>query len=99
MAGGTPRPARRFLQAAGYTGLLLFALRAPVDRVEGGWRRFEQALPVFATGFRLVSLATLASLFGHPAELAMRASMLLGFAVSIAAVAILIGRRHLLTPR
>ena len=88
-----------FLQAAGYTGLLLFALRAPVDRVEGGWRRFEQALPVFATGFLLVSLATLASLFGHPAELAMRASMLLGFAVSIAAVAILIGRRHLLTPR
>ena len=88
-----------FLQAAGYTGLLLFALRAPVDRVEGGWRRIEQALPVFATGFLLVSLATLASLFGHPAELAMRASMLLGFAVSIAAVAILIGRRHLLTPR
>jgi hypothetical protein len=29
----------------------------------------------------------------------MRASMLLGFVVSIAAVAILIGRRHLLTPR
>ena len=88
-----------FLQAAGYTGLLLFALRAPVDRVEGGWRRIEAALPVFATGFLFVSLATLASLFGHPAELAMRTSMLLGFAVSIAAVAILIGRRHLLTPR
>ena len=88
-----------FLQAAGYTGLLVFALRAPVDRVEGVWGRVERALPLFATGFLLVSLATLASLFGHPAELAMRASMLVGFAVSGAAVAILIGRRHLLTPR
>ena len=87
-----------FLQAAGYAGLLLFALRAPVDRVEGGWRRLEQALPVLSAAFLLVSLATLASLFGHPAELAMRASMLLGFAVSIAAVAILIGRRYLLAP-
>ncbi|MFO1142265.1 MAG: hypothetical protein U1E59_07730 [Amaricoccus sp.] len=86
-------------QAAGYTGLILFALRAPIDRVEGVWRRVERALPVLATGFLLVSLATLGSLFGHPAELAMRASTLLGFAVSIAAVAILIGRRHLLSPR
>jgi hypothetical protein len=87
------------LQAAAYTGLLLFALRAPIDRTEGRWARIEQALPVLATGFLLVSLATLASLFGYPAERAMRASMLLGFVVSFAVIAILVGRRHLLTPR
>ena len=37
------------LQAAGYTGLLLFALRAPVDRAEGRWRWVERALPALAS--------------------------------------------------
>jgi hypothetical protein len=87
------------LQAAAYAGLLLFALRAPIDRTEGRWLRIEQALPVFATGFLLISLATLASLFGYPAERAMRASMLQGLVVGLAVIAILVGRRHLLTPR
>lgn len=87
------------LQAGGYAGLLLFALRAPVDRAEGVWRRLERALPAVAAGLLAVSLATLLSLFGHPAEIAMRASALMGFAVSAAAVAILIGRRGSLSPR
>ena len=87
-----------FLQAAGYTGLLVFALRAPVDRVEGVWwrRRARAAAPRHRLPPRLPRDA--AEPFGFPAERAMRASMLLGFAVSVAAVAILIGRRSLLTP-
>ncbi|MFO1209901.1 MAG: hypothetical protein U1E40_11875 [Amaricoccus sp.] len=88
-----------FLQAGGYAGLLLFALRAPVDRTEGRWRRLERALPWLAAALLLLSLMTLASLFGRPAELAMRAAALMGFAVGVAVVAILIGRRGLLSPR
>ncbi len=87
------------LQAAGYTGLLLFALRAPVDRAEGVWRRIERALPALAILFLVVSLTSLGSAFGYPTEFAMRASILLGFAVSAAALAILIGRRGDLSPR
>ena len=79
-----------FLQAAGYTGLLLFALRAPVDRVEGRWRRIERALPRprHRLPARLARDARRASSAARP-KLAMRASMLLGFVVSVAAVAIL----------
>jgi len=87
-----------FLQAAGYTGLLLFALRAPVDLAEGSWRRVERALPALAILFLLVALASLGSLFGYRAEPAMRASALVGFAVSVAAVYILLGRRKDLAP-
>ncbi|HEY1887991.1 MAG TPA: PDZ domain-containing protein, partial [Roseiarcus sp.] len=36
------------MQAAAYTGLLMFALRAPVDRAEGRWRIIERALPALA---------------------------------------------------
>ena len=88
-----------FLQVAGYTGLLLFALRAPVDLAEGSWRRVERALPALAILFLLVALASLGSLFGYRAEPAMRASALVGFAVSVAAVYILLGRRKDLAPQ
>ncbi len=47
----------------------------------------------------LVSLSTLGSVFGYRTEYAMRASMLVGFAVSVAALLILIGRRKDLSPR
>ena len=87
------------LQAAAYTGLLLFALRAPVDRTEGRWRLVERALPVLAVVFLAIELASLGSVFGFPTEFAMRAATLVGFAVSAAAIAILIGRRGDLTPR
>ena len=88
-----------FLQAAGYTGLLLFALRAPVDRAEGRWRRVERALPALAILFLAVALASLGTAFGYRTEFAMRASILLGFAVSPAALGILLGRRKDLSPR
>jgi hypothetical protein len=87
------------LQAAGYTGLLLFALRVPVDRAEGRWRRVERALPMLLVLFLLVSLGSLGSLFGYPTEFAMQASVLIGFPVSVAALVILVLRRKDLTPR
>ncbi len=87
------------LQAAGYTGLILFALRAPVDRIEGKWRIVERALPALAVVFLAIEFASLGSLFGYRTEYAMRASLLIGFLVSAAALVILIARRKDLSPR
>ena len=87
------------LQAAGYTGLLLFALRVPVDQTEGRWRWVQHALPAIFILLLVISLSSLGSVFGYPTEYAMRASMLVGFVVSVAALAILIGRRKHLSPR
>ena len=42
---------------------------------------------------------SLGTAFGYPTEFAMRASILIGFAVSAAALGILIGRRRDLSPR
>jgi hypothetical protein len=87
------------MQAAAYTGLLLFALRAPLDRTEGRWRNIERALPAISAVFLVVALAGMGSVFGHPAEIWARSSLFVGFAVSVAAVAILLGRRRDLSPR
>jgi hypothetical protein len=87
------------MQAAAYTGLLLFALRAPVDRAEGQWRTVERALPALAIVFLGVALASMATVLGYPAEIWARNMLLIGFAVSVGALAILIGRRRDLSPR
>jgi hypothetical protein len=87
------------MQAAAYTGLLMFALRAPVDRTEGRWRTVERALPALAIVFLGVALASMATVFGYPAEIWARSMLLIGFAVSVGALAILIGRRRDLSPR
>jgi hypothetical protein len=87
------------MQAAAYTGLLLFALRAPVDRAEGRWRAIERALPVLAIVFLAVALTSMATVLGYPAEIWARSMLLVGFAVSVGALAILIGRRRDLSPR
>ena len=87
------------MQAAAYTGLLLFALRAPVDRAEGRWRVVERALPALAILFLLATLPSLGTVFGYRAEIWLRSSLLLGFAVSVAALGILLGRRRDLSPR
>jgi hypothetical protein len=87
------------MQAAAYTGLLLFALRAPLDRAEGRWRNIELALPAMSIVFLVVALAGMGSVFGFRAEIWARNSLFVGFAVSIAAVAILLGRRRDLSPR
>jgi hypothetical protein len=87
------------MQAAAYTGLLLFALRAPVDRAEGRWCMAERALPVLAIAFLAVALASMGTVFGYPAEIWARSMLFLGFAVSAGALAILLGRRRDLSPR
>ncbi len=87
------------MQAAAYTGLLLFALRAPLDRTEGRWRNVERALPAITIVFLVVALAGMGSVFGYPAEIWARSSLFFGFPVSVAAVAILLGRRRDLSPR
>jgi hypothetical protein len=87
------------MQAAAYTGLLLFALRAPLDRTEGRWRKVERALPAITIVFLVVALAGMGSVFGYPAEIWARSSLFFGFPVSVAAVAILLGRRRDLSPR
>ena len=87
------------MQAAGYTGLLLFALRVPDDRADGGWRRVERVLPVFTALFLIVALASLGSAFGHRTETMMRDLLFVGFGVDAAALGILLGRRRALAPR
>ena len=87
------------MQAAAYTGLLVFALRAPVDRIEGRWRTIERALPALAIVFLLVALAGIGTVFGHPVEIWARNLFFIGFAVSAGALAILLGRRRDLSPR
>jgi hypothetical protein len=87
------------MQAAAYTGLLMFALRAPVDRIEGRWRTIERALPALAIVFLLVALAGIGTVFGHPVEIWARSLFFIGFAVSAGALAILLGRRRDLSPR
>jgi len=87
------------MQAAAYTGLLLFALRAPVDRADGRWRVVERALPALAILFLLIALPSIGTVFGYRAEIWLRSSLILGFAVSVAALGILCGRRRRLSPR
>jgi hypothetical protein len=87
------------LQAAGYTGFLLFALRVPGDRTEPRWYAVERALPALALLFLTLALMSLGSVFGYRAETAMRVTMFIGFAVDVAALSILLDRRKRLTPR
>ncbi len=87
------------MQAAAYTGLLLFALRAPVDQIEGRWRGIERALPILTIVFLAVALLSMGTVFGYRAEIWARSLLFVGFAVSAAALAILVGRRSDLSPR
>ena len=87
------------MQAAAYTGLLLFALRAPVDQTNGRWRGIERALPVLTIVFLAVALLSMGTVFGYRAEIWARSLLFVGFAVSAAALAILVGRRSDLSPR
>ena len=79
--------------------MLLFALRVPDDRADGGWRRVERVLPVLAALFLVVALASLGSAFGYRTETMMRDWLFVGFGVDAAALGILLGRRRGLAPR
>ena len=85
-------------QAAGYAGLLLFVLRVPINETEARWRGFERALPIVAIVFALALGASYGSLFGYRVETITRISILMGFLVAAAALAILLFRRKKQTP-
>ena len=55
-------------QAAGYVGLVVFALRFPHDVIEPDWRLVQRALPAVAAGMFLLHLITFANAFGFPTE-------------------------------
>jgi hypothetical protein len=81
-------------QAAGFAGLLLFVIRVPNNKTEPMWRPVERALPFLALAFAVALIASYAALLGYPTELLTRAGILAGFAVAVAAVAILIIRKQ-----
>jgi hypothetical protein len=85
-------------QAAGYAGLLMFVIRAPSNKTEPMWRPVERALPFLAAAFAVMLIASYAALLGYPTELLTRGGILAGFAVAIAAVAILMIRMRHQTP-
>ncbi len=80
--------------AAGYTGLLQFALRVPRDRLSPQWQPVERALPVIGGILAVLQLASFGSGFGYPTEAITRAGFLSGYAVDAAALLILLRRRR-----
>ncbi len=85
-------------QAAGYAGLLMFVIRAPNNETEPMWQPVERALPFLALAFAVALIASYAALLGYPTELLTRGGILAGFAVAVAAVAILLIRMRHQTP-
>jgi hypothetical protein len=87
------------LQGAAFAGFLLFVLRAPSDRTEPAWRRWQFGLPLVAAAFVVLQLASYANSFGYRTEIASRATFIAGFAVDAAALLILLRRRRGLPPQ
>jgi hypothetical protein len=81
-------------EAAGYTGLLLFVLRAPDDEPDCKWRWLERALPGIGVCLVLLMLATYGNLTGYRTETGTRFAIFVGFVVASCAVAILLERRR-----
>jgi hypothetical protein len=86
-------------QGVGYAGLLLFVVRAPNDEVQPEWARFERSLPYLATVVAVAVMASYGANFGFKTEFLSRATILIGFLVSIGAVTILMLRRQSLSPK
>ena len=88
-----------FAQAAGYTGLLVFVMRAPTGTLQPEWARVERTLPLFTIVIAVALMGSYASAFGFGTELLTRATILFGLIISFCAVLILILRRRSLTPK
>jgi hypothetical protein len=86
-------------QAAGYTGLLVFVMRAPTGKLQPEWRPLERALPPITVVIAIALMASCASAFGFGTETLTRATILFGLIISFSAVVILILRRRSLTPK
>ncbi|HEY2970468.1 MAG TPA: hypothetical protein VGK75_19100 [Casimicrobiaceae bacterium] len=85
-------------QAAGFAGLLQFALRVPANEIDPAWRSFERALPLVAVVFAMAFLASFGSVLGYGTENITRMVLLAGFAVDLCALIILFMRRRSQTP-
>ena len=85
-------------QAAGFIGFVLFALRAPQDRIAPRWRRIESSLPALFLAITLVLVGNNADVFGFPTEWLTRAGILVGLAIAVSSLIILIGRRREQSP-
>jgi hypothetical protein len=87
-----------FLQGAALAGLLLFAIRAPNDRLDPSWRWLERAIPWLGLAIGILIALSYLNAFGYPTEIITRIGILTGFAVDIAAIGILLARRRSLAP-
>ena len=85
-------------EAAGYTGLILFVLRAPDDQPDPKWRWLERALPVIGVVLALGLIASYGDVFDYRTETGTRVAILTGLVVSACAVALLLERRRRLPP-
>jgi hypothetical protein len=85
-------------QAAGYAGLLLFAIRVPADQTTPDWRALEHSLPLVALFLTLSLIASYGGLFGYQTEAATRAAILMGLVGALCALIILTVRRRTQTP-
>src|SRR5260370_9549056 len=85
-------------QGTGFAGFLLFAIRAPQDKISPRWRPLEKTLPAVAILLAVLLALSNANVFGYATELVTRAGILSGFVVATCALAILIARRSELPP-
>ncbi|MBV9568152.1 MAG: hypothetical protein JO172_08450, partial [Hyphomicrobiales bacterium] len=86
-------------QAAGYAGLLAFAIRVPRNESAAHWRPVEKALPFLALLLAIVLAMSFANVFGFPTETLTRLAISSGFVISAAALFILLIRRKELPPQ
>jgi hypothetical protein len=78
------------LQAAGYAGLIVFALRFPENAPDPAWRRIEIPLAlVAASAVLILQLWSFADAFGIPTATITNNAYYAGYAVDIAVTAIL----------
>jgi hypothetical protein len=87
------------VQAAGYVGLIVLALRFPHDATEPEWRPVERALPAVAAGMFLLHLVTFANGFGFPTETLTRVAYYVGLVLNALVLVILLRRRRGLAPQ
>jgi hypothetical protein len=90
--------AANIAEAAGYMGLLQFAISAPNNVVDKRWQTLERALPLIGLVLAVMLLGDDATAFGLRTETLTRAAIFAGFVVDFCALAVLYERRRTQTP-
>jgi hypothetical protein len=91
--------AEALAQGAGYSGLLVFALRFPCDSIDQRRRRAELAAPWIGGILALLMLVSAANLFGFPTERITETAFLSGYVVDAIVIFVLVWRRRHLHPQ